>query len=199
MLTGSGKCTLDDVILGLLTPDEGSLLVDGTPLSSSTSQAWRANVSHVPQTVFLADASIAENVAFGAPKDEIDLQLVQRACQQAQLTETVQQLPNGYATMVGERGVRLSGGQRQRIGIARALYKRSSLLVLDEATSALDGETEGGVMRAIEGLVGVTVLIVAHRLSTLENCDFICELNCGRLRIVPSYRDLVSGGKTALS
>lgn len=170
--TGSGKTTLVDLLMGLLEPTAGAVLVDSAALEGSRLRAWRSAIAHVPQSIFLADASIAENIAFGLPKDQIDRQRLERAAQQAQIAGFIASLPQGYATAVGERGVRLSGGQRQRIGIARALYKQAAVLVLDEATSALDQATESEVMEAIHALSPeLTIVMIAHRLSTLENCE----------------------------
>ena len=192
-VTGSGKSTIMDLIMGLLQATKGEILVDGVPLKGKSRQAWRRNISHVPQTIFLADSSIEENIAFGIPKDQIDSLLVRKAAKQACIDETIESWPNRYQTLVGERGIRLSGGQRQRIGIARALYKQADVIVFDEATSALDNETEQEVIEAIESLgSNLTVLIVAHRLSTLRNCSQIIELkNAGVHRIV-SYQDIMN-------
>lgn len=180
--TGSGKSTLMDIILGLLEPTEGEISIDGVALTAVNRPTWQKNIAHVPQFIYLADASIAENIAFGVRPEDIDSEWVQRAAEQAELTAVIAALPEGYDTRVGERGVQLSGGQRQRLGIARALYKRADVLVFDEATSALDSETEASVMSAIEALGGhMTVLMIAHRLSTVRNCDFIVEMEKGQL------------------
>jgi len=182
--TGSGKSTLMDLVLGLLLPGEGSILVDGVELTDANRAAWQARVAHVPQSIYLSDASIAENIAFGVPPHAIDGPRVTAAAEQAELTDVIAALPSGYDTFVGERGVRLSGGQRQRVGIARALYKQADVLVFDEATSALDTETETAVMRAIEGLGrDLTIFIIAHRISTLGECDRIVTLDEGRVII----------------
>jgi len=179
--TGSGKSTLMDILIGLLEPTSGEIRVDGVTLTVANRHAWQRHIAHVPQAIFLADASIAENIAFGVRPAEIDHARVRRAAEQAELTEVIEALPKGYETRVGERGIQLSGGQRQRIGIARALYKQASVLVFDEATSALDNETEAAVMQAIERLDrGLTILIIAHRLSTLEGCDMLVRLEGGR-------------------
>jgi ABC-type multidrug transport system fused ATPase/permease subunit len=179
--SGSGKSTLVDVLLGFLTPQAGSVLVNGTSIESSL-QWWRSRVGYVPQSIFLTDDTLRRNVAFGLPEDEIDENAVHAALRSAQLEEFVGSLPEGINTMVGERGVRLSGGQRQRIGIARALYNNPEVLVLDEATSSLDTETEHGVMQAVQALQGdKTVVIVAHRLSTVEYCDRLYRLDAGRI------------------
>ncbi len=180
--TGSGKSTFTDLVLGLLVPDEGSIQIDGIELNDANRTAWQTRVAHVPQSIYLSDTSIAENIAFGVPLHAIDRQRVAAAAAEAELTDVIEALPNGYDTFVGERGVRLSGGQRQRVGIARALYKQADVLVFDEATSALDTETEAAVMRAIEGLGrDLTVLIITHRTSTLSGCDRIVRLDGGQV------------------
>jgi len=176
--TGCGKSTLVDLIMGLLEPKEGALEVDGVRITSTNVVSWQKNIAHVPQNIFLADVTIAENIALGIDKNHVDMVRVREAAQQACISEFIESTKDGYATTVGERGVRLSGGQRQRIGIARALYRRPSLLVLDEATSALDIETEREVMESIEKLSpSRTVLIIAHRVSTLKKCDLLIDLN----------------------
>lgn len=190
--TGSGKSTLLDIIMGLLHPTEGSLVIDGVVITPQNHRAWQAHIAHVPQTIFLADTTIAENIAFGVSPDQIDLDRVRQAAQQAQIAQTIESWDNQYNTQVGERGVRLSGGQRQRIGIARALYKQADVIVFDEATSALDNDTERAVMQAIEGLSNeITILIVAHRLTTLKNCTQIVELGDGVVKRVGTYIDIV--------
>lgn len=189
--TGSGKSTLMDLVLGLLDPTSGRILIDGVELNDANRSAWQAQIAHVPQAIYLADASIAENIAFGVPLVEIDRARVERAAVQAELSDVIEALPNGYDTFVGERGIRLSGGQRQRIGIARALYKRARVLVFDEATSALDSETERAVMEAIGRLsADLTVLIIAHRLSTLDGCDMIVKLEGGKVKDVENREDI---------
>lgn len=191
--TGSGKSTALDLLMGLLEPTDGSLLVDGQPVSGTTRRAWQQIVAHVPQSIFLSDTTIAKNIAFGVSKEQIDMVRVRDVARQAQLTEFIDQLPDGYQTFVGERGVRLSGGQRQRIGIARALYRQASVLVFDEATSALDNTTERAVMDAIDGLDrDLTLVLIAHRLTTVEHCDFVVELDNGRLVAQGSYRELLA-------
>jgi ABC-type multidrug transport system fused ATPase/permease subunit len=182
--TGSGKSTTVDLVMGLLDPIGGTIEIDGHHLDGTTRRAWQRQIAHVPQSIFLADASIAENIAFGIDPGKVDRERVRNAAQQAALADFVEGLPQGYETQVGERGVRLSGGQRQRIGIARALYKQASVLVFDEATSALDMETEAAVMEAIQQLpADLTVLIIAHRLTTVEYCDEIVTLENGRAKI----------------
>jgi ATP-binding cassette subfamily B protein len=180
--TGSGKSTTADLILGLLQPEKGEILVDGEPLEGERLANWQRTIAHVPQSIFLSDATIAENIAFGVPLGEIDMERVQEAARLAQIADFIEGREGGYEEIVGERGIRLSGGQRQRIGIARALYKRASVIVLDEATSALDNTTEKEVMAAIEGLSHqLTVILIAHRLSTLEKCDHIFQLDQGQV------------------
>jgi ATP-binding cassette subfamily B protein len=180
--TGSGKSTTIDLLMGLLVPTKGELLVDGQPISGNRLRAWQRNIAHVPQSIYLADATLAENIAFGFPPEAIDWDRVRQAARQAQIADYIESQPEGYNACVGERGIRLSGGQRQRIGIARALYKQASVLVFDEATSALDNATEESVMDAIEALSSkLTVLIIAHRLTTVRRCDTIVELERGRV------------------
>jgi len=181
--TGSGKTTLVDVMLGLLVPQGGQILVDGRPLDLATAGwAWRQSIGYVPQSIFLSDDTITRNIAFGVRDDDIDHERVRLVARHAQVAEFVDELPNGFDTPVGERGVRLSGGQRQRIGLARALYRDPPLLLLDEATSALDGATEASVMSAIYGLERErTVVVVAHRLQTVDRCDRILLLDRGCL------------------
>jgi ABC-type multidrug transport system fused ATPase/permease subunit len=190
--TGSGKSTALDLLMGLLVPTTGELLVDNEPVSGGRVRAWQRSIAHVPQSIYLADASIAENIAFGVPKESIDMERVTLAAQQAQIAEFIDSQPGGYDVTVGERGIRLSGGQRQRIGIARALYKKASVLVFDEATSALDSVTERSVMEAIEGLnPDLTVLLIAHRLTTVQHCGTIIELQAGRLVAQGTYQQLL--------
>jgi ATP-binding cassette subfamily B protein len=190
--TGSGKSTLLDIVMGLLQPTDGSLQIDGVTITETNRRSWQIHISHVPQSIFLADATIEENIAFGVQKDLIDFERVEQVSMLAQISKTIERLPKKYQTFVGERGVRLSGGQRQRIGIARALYKQAEVIVLDEATSALDNETEQSVMTAIEGVgENLTLLIIAHRLSTLKNCSKIVELCDGKISRIGSYEDIV--------
>jgi ABC-type multidrug transport system fused ATPase/permease subunit len=190
--TGSGKSTTLDLLMGHLTPTNGELLVDGQPISGNRLRAWQRSIAHVPQSIYLADTTLAENIAFGVPPDTIDLGRVQQAARQAQIADFIESSPQGYQAFVGERGIRLSGGQRQRIGIARALYKQARVLVFDEATSALDNATEQSVMDAIEGLGSdLTILIIAHRLTTVQRCDIIVELEHGRVAAQGTYEQLV--------
>ena len=181
--TGSGKSTTLDLLMGLLEPTRGRILVDGQSISGDRRRAWQQTIAHVPQSIYLADSTLAENIAFGVPRDAIDLQRVRQAARQAQIADFIESRPEGYNALVGERGVCLSGGQRQRIGIARALYKQASVLVLDEATNALDGATEHSVMQAVTAFQGSkkTVLMVAHRRSTMEHCDWLFRLEQGKV------------------
>ena len=191
--TGSGKSTALDLLLGLLTPTEGVLLVDGEPCVGSRVRAWQKTLAHVPQNIYLADVTLAENIAFGVPKEFIDMERVRRVARQAQIAEFIESRNDGYQVNVGERGIRLSGGQRQRIGIARALYKQAKVLVFDEATSALDNATEQSVMDAIDGLDrDLTILIIAHRISTLNRCDTVIELENGQVKRQGTYDQLFS-------
>lgn len=182
--TGAGKTTIIDLILGLLEPTAGRILIDGEPLSSSNRGAWQRSIGYVPQTIFLADASVAENIAFGVPREKIDWAAVERAARIANIHDFVaNELPKGYDADIGERGVRLSGGQRQRIGIARALYRDPSMLVFDEATSALDDVTEAAVLEAVSKLQHKkTIILIAHRLTTIDRCDRRYELLRGKVK-----------------
>lgn len=190
--SGAGKSTFVDLLLGLLEPTDGEVLIAGKRLDESTRAAWQAAVAHVPQAIFLADGSIAENIAFGRSGEAIDMARVREAARLAELDAFITELPEGYVTFVGERGVRLSGGQRQRIGIARALYKQARVLVLDEATSALDEATEAAVMQAVDQLPReLTLVIVAHRLSTLRVCEEIVRLEAGRVVARGSFADVI--------
>ena len=177
--SGAGKTTLADVILGLMRPQEGQVFIDGIDVYTIPKQ-WSRIIGYVPQVVYLTDESIKNNVAFGIPDNEIDEAMIWNALEQAQLKTFVEQLPEKLETRVGERGVKFSGGQRQRVAIARALYCNPEILVLDEATSALDNETEKAVMESIDALQGKkTLIIVAHRLSTIMNCDSVYEIKDG--------------------
>ena len=192
--SGSGKTTLVDIILGLLNPSSGDILVDGQSVYSDL-RAWQNLLGYIPQSIFLTDETIAQNIAFGIPKDEIDYDRVTIAVKAAQLEDLIEQLPEGLETMVGERGMRISGGQRQRVGIARALYYGREILVLDEATSALDSETEKLVSDAINSLAGdKTLIIIAHRVSTIEHCDRVYRLESGRLQQSGTYEEVVLAG-----
>jgi ABC-type bacteriocin/lantibiotic exporter with double-glycine peptidase domain len=179
--SGAGKSTLIDIILGLLTPTRGSVLVDGVDIRKGM-KGWQNQLGYVPQTIHLTDQTLRQNVAFGLADSDIDEPAVLNALRAAQLEDFVRELPEGLNTEVGERGVRLSGGQRQRIGIARALYHNPSVLVLDEATSALDTSTEKSLMEVVQAMGGEkTILIITHRLSTIEKCDRVIRLKAGRI------------------
>ena len=190
--TGCGKTTLVDIILGLLNPTSGKLLVDGKPINGDNLGRWQRNLGYVPQNIFLCDDSITRNIAFGVPDRRIDLTAVARAARIANLDGFVEkELPERYETIIGDRGIRLSGGQRQRIGIARALYSDPAVLIMDEATSALDGLTEEVVMDAIRNLSREkTIIMIAHRLTTVKDCDMIYLLDHGRIVDQGSYFDL---------
>lgn len=191
--TGCGKSTTLDLLMGLLPPTEGQLLIDNKALDGDSLRAWRQTIAHVPQSIYLADKTVAENIAFTVPSVAIDMQRVKRAASQAQIAEFIESQAEGYSAFVGERGIRLSGGQRQRIGIARALYKQASVLVLDEATSALDSGTETSVMQSIAGLDrNLTILIIAHRTTTLQHCDTIIELENGQVAAQGTYEALLA-------
>ena len=195
--TGSGKSTALDLMMGLLTPVAGEILIDGEPLAGERVRAWQRTIAHVPQNVFLADTTLAENIAFGIPRDRIDMERVRLAARNAQIAEFIEGGARGYDARVGERGVQLSGGQRQRIGIARALYKKATVLVLDEATSALDNLTERAVMNAIETLDrGLTIVLIAHRLTTVQHCDAIVELRQGQIVAQGRFEQLLESSQT---
>ncbi len=191
--TGSGKTTLADIILGLLQPGSGVIRVDGTPVTNANRREWMRNIGYVPQSIHLSDCSVAGNIALGIPEKRIDREAVAEAARLAQIHEfIVNEMPQGYDTVVGERGVRISGGQRQRLGIARALYHRPDLIVFDEATSALDGITEKRLIEAIQEMAGIkTVIMIAHRLTTVKNCDEIFLLEHGELMARGPYDTLM--------
>ena len=195
--TGSGKTTMVDLILGLLEPQEGYLSVDGQPITAANRCQWQRAIGYVPQQIYLADDSVAANIAFGVTSRDIDQAAVERAAKIANLHEfVVNDLPQGYATAVGERGVRLSGGQRQRIGIARALYHNPQVLILDEATSALDNLTEQAVMEAVDNLGhNITIIMIAHRLSTVRQCDQIYLLERGEVKASGTYNELTASNQ----
>jgi len=190
-VNGSGKTTLMDVIAGLLVPTAGELQVDGVVVDAGNRAAWQAQIAYVPQSIFLLDSSVAQNIAFGVPARDIDHARMIEAAQSAQLGPFIAALPDQYEHRIGERGVRLSGGQRQRIGIARALYRRAPVLLLDEAMSALDGMTEAELMSALESLRGYsTIILIAHRLSMVQWCDLIFQLDNGRVSAGGTYDEL---------
>ena len=197
--TGSGKSTTLDLIMGLLEPSRGSLVVDNRIIDDSLIRSWRRTVAHVPQSIFLADSSIAENIAFGVLPDQIDMARVKKAASKAMISDFIESRKYNYNEIVGERGVRLSGGQRQRIGIARALYKKANIIIFDEATSALDNETEEIVMETIRNLGNdLTLIIVAHRLTTLKDCTKIIELQNGKISRTGSFQDIIQDQEDGL-
>lgn len=191
--TGCGKTTTVDLILGLLSPTEGQILVDGLEIKQDNVAGWHRNLGYVPQHIYISDDTITRNIAFGVPDAEVDFSAVQKAARIANLADFVEsELPEGYETRIGERGVRLSGGQRQRIGIARALYRDPSILIMDEATSALDGITEEAVMDAVRTLSKrKTIILIAHRLTTVRECDVIYQLDRGTIATSGQYDDLM--------
>lgn len=190
--TGSGKSTALDLLMGLLAPSDGKLLVDEREITGNYIRPWQRMIAHVPQSIYLSDSTIAENIAFGSALEKIDMERVRKAARQAHIAGFIESLPDGYNAYVGERGVLLSGGQRQRIGIARALYKQASVLVFDEATSALDNTTESSVMEAIDGLdENLTIILIAHRLSTLRQCKTIFVMDKGKVVAQGNYKDLI--------
>jgi len=195
--TGSGKTTLIDIILGLLTHQRGRLIVDETEINNDNLIQWQNNLGYVSQQIYLLDESIESNIAFCVPPDEIDHNAVQRAAKIANLDEFISSLPDKYQTEVGERGLRISGGQRQRIGIARALYRNPDILILDEATSSLDGITEDVIIEALNNLSGSrTIIMVAHRLTTVMNCDVIYLLDKGEIVDFGTYEELLEKNKS---
>ncbi|MDY4069540.1 MAG: ATP-binding cassette domain-containing protein, partial [Lachnospiraceae bacterium] len=179
--SGSGKTTIVDILLGLLNIREGQITADGTDIQTNY-RSWLKNVGYIPQMIFLLDDDIRKNVAFGIPEEEIDEDRLWYALKEAQLDEFVKTLPEGIHTGIGERGIRISGGQRQRIGIARALYNDPEVLILDEATSALDNDTEAAIMESINRFQGrKTLVIIAHRLQTIEKCDMVYRVENGKI------------------
>ena len=191
--TGCGKSTLLDIIMSLLSPTSGDLLIDNMVIDNTNKKSWQTHISSVPQDIYLSDGTIEENIAFGLPREEINKSRVKIAAQQAQIGQLVESWDDGYETIVGERGARLSGGQRQRIGVARALYRQSDVLILDEATSALDDDTELAVMDAINNFDhNVTVIIIAHRLTTLKNCDMILSLGSNHQTEIMQYDEIMN-------
>jgi ABC-type bacteriocin/lantibiotic exporter with double-glycine peptidase domain len=190
--TGSGKTTLADIIIGLLEPHEGKLFIDDQEINTSNIKEWQKLIGYVPQQVYLSDDSIINNIAFGVDKKNINIKSIERSAKIANIYDFINnELPNGFETVVGERGVRLSGGQKQRIGIARALYFSPQILVLDEATSALDSITERSIMKKLKEVSNeMTIIIIAHRLNTVENCDIIYILENGSITESGSYDDL---------
>lgn len=191
--TGGGKTTLIDILIGLLCPTQGVMKVDGREIHAGNVRNWQRNLGYVPQQIFLTDDTVGHNIAFGLPDHEIDMNQVKRVCQIAKLHDFIaRELPYGYDTLIGERGVRLSGGQRQRIGIARALYHNPDVVVLDEATNALDGITERAVLEAVKSAAGFgTLILVAHRLTTVKNCDTIYFIDQGKIAAQGTYAGLL--------
>jgi ATP-binding cassette subfamily B protein len=197
--TGCGKSTLIDILMGLLEPTSGVILVDNNELTLANRRAWQLNISHVPQSIYLSDTTIAENIALShSAKDKIDPHRVRWAAKIAQIDKEIDLMPNGYNTFVGERGGRLSGGQRQRIGIARAVYNQTDVLFLDEATSGLDLNTETNFINMLENLPSeLSVIMVAHNITTLKNCTMIIEIRNGNLFHLGSYDDYILSNKDA--
>ena len=190
--TGCGKTTTVDIILGLLEPQKGTLEVDGKVITEQNTRAWQRSLGYVPQHIFLSDDTIMANIAFGVEPKEINQEMIKKVSKIANLHQfVIDELPKQYQTIIGERGVRLSGGQRQRIGIARALYHNPKVLILDEATSALDNQTEQAVIKAINNLnKKITIIIIAHRLNTVKNCDIIYKLDKGQLISQGTYNEI---------
>ena len=195
--TGCGKTTVVDIILGLLEVQKGTLEVDGKVITKQNSRSWQRSIGYVPQHIYLADDTVAANIAFGLETKDINEVLIEKAAKIANLHQfVIDELPNQYQTIVGENGVRLSGGQRQRIGIARALYNNPQLLILDEATSSLDTETELAVMEAINNLSkDITIILIAHRLNTVKNCDIIFQLDKGQLIRQGKFNEIIGASK----
>jgi ATP-binding cassette subfamily B protein len=190
--TGSGKSTFLDIVMGLLSPIEGELRVDDIAISPQNQKGWQSHIAHVPQAIFIADLPVYQNIAFGVPEEEIDIERVYLAAKKAGISKVIEELKDKYNTIVGERGVRLSGGQRQRLGIARALYKNADVIILDEATSALDNDTEEEVIKSIIELnKDVTIIMVAHRLTTLKSCTYLIEIKAGSIARHGSYEQIV--------
>ena len=192
--TGSGKTTTVDILLGLLEPKTGQLVVDGVEVTEDNVAGWQKNLGYVPQLIYLNDDTIARNIAFGVHPTQLDMAAVERAAKLANIHDFItEELPQGYETPVGERGIRLSGGQRQRLGIARALYHNPEVLVLDEATSALDGVTEDSIFNAVDDIgKSKTIVMIAHRISTVRNCHVIYVLEKGRIVAQGTYDELLA-------
>jgi len=189
--TGCGKSTFLDILMMLIKPTKGEIIIDGVSLNKSLTQPWQKMIAHVPQDIFLLDTSFVENIAFNVPKNKIDLEKVISAAKQAQIHTYIDSTVNGYDTLTGERGGKLSGGQKQRIGIARALYKNSPILILDEATSSLDTTTEKLIMNSIYSLnPDITVIMITHRIATLENCNFIVKFSGGHIEEMGTYSEM---------
>jgi len=195
--TGAGKTTLVDIILGLLTPQDGALLVDGQIINESNLKSWQANLGYVPQYIYLSDDTVARNIAFGIPDEKIDLATLEHAARLANIDNFIKnELPDGFDTVIGERGIRLSGGQRQRIGIARSLYHDPPVLIFDEATSALDGITEQTILVAMQNIAKLkTIIIIAHRLTTVKHCDLVYMIDKGKVITEGTYEELLGSNK----
>ena len=197
--TGCGKSTLLDIIMGLIESSEGKIMIDNRVIDDSNRRSWQSNIAHVPQHVYLSDSSVLDNIAFGISKNEINHEQVKLAAKQAQISEMIENWKDGYNTFVGEQGVKLSGGQRQRIGIARALYRNASVLIFDEATSALDSTTEEAVMESIDSLdKDLTILIIAHRLTTLKKCDYIVEVQGQSSLVIKNPLEIIKDEKNEI-
>lgn len=195
--TGGGKSTLIDILTGLLEPTKGNLIIDNIKINDKNRTSWMANIAYVPQSIFLSDATIAENIAFGIPKNEINLNRVKKSAELAQISDSIKKWKKKYNMLVGERGTKLSGGQRQRIGIARALYKQANVIIFDEATSSLDNKTENSVMNTIYNIDReITIFIVAHRLSSLKSCDVVIEIQNGKFKKVNNFKKKLHENKT---
>ncbi|HSW35140.1 MAG TPA: ABC transporter ATP-binding protein, partial [Candidatus Limnocylindrales bacterium] len=195
--TGAGKTTLIDIIIGLLAPQQGSMLIDGIPVSDDNLRSWQRKIGYVSQHIYLTDDTVTRNIAFGIPDQLVDRDKLEQAASLANIRDfIVNELPYGYDTIIGEHGIRLSGGQRQRIGIARALYNNPEVLVFDEATNALDGVTEDAVLSAMLNTVQTkTLIIIAHRLTTVKNCDQVFMLEKGRIIASGTYSSLLAENK----
>jgi ATP-binding cassette, subfamily B, bacterial PglK len=194
--TGCGKSTLLDILMGLLYSTDGKMIIDNTELDESNRRSWQSNIAHVPQHVYLSDNSIIDNIAFGVPKEEINYEKIKLSAQKAQISEIIEGLRDGYQTFIGEQGIKLSGGQRQRLGIARAFYRDANVLIFDEATSALDNSTEKAVMDSISSLgKDLTVLIIAHRLTTLKQCDYVVEIMGKSKLVIKTPEEVIKGEK----
>jgi ATP-binding cassette, subfamily B, bacterial PglK len=191
-ITGCGKSTLIDLFMGLLIPTEGKILIDDQVMGQNQIRAWQSKIAHVPQSIYLIDGTIAENIALCVEPNDINMKRLQEVACQAQIAEFIESQPGKFDSQVGERGIRISGGQSQRIGIARSLYKQTSILVFDEATSALDSATEKKVMEAIKELnQNFTILMLAHRISTLQACDTIVELENGNVKAKGTFEEML--------
>jgi ATP-binding cassette, subfamily B, bacterial PglK len=191
--TGSGKSTLMDIMMGLLTPTSGNIIIDGIKIDSKSLKKWQSKISHVSQAIFLVDATVNENIAFGALNSQMNHPLIEQSAKISESSDFIKKLNKGLQSKVGERGAQLSGGQLQRIGIARALYKEKEVIFFDEATSALDLFTEEKIMNNIhESKNDITMIMIAHRLQTLKNCDFIVELKEGKIKAFKDYNELIT-------